>query len=129
VDKQQPSVDTANGEENWTPVARLGDLISHTVVRTRVTHLDLIVIWNEGRIVVSERWCPHEQADLGCGHVSGGRLFCPRHAASFDLGDGQVSYGWPSRPLRMYPARIADGQVWIDAERVRAPAINVAAKR
>ncbi len=129
MDEHRLSVDAADSEAKWMPVAKLDQLISQTFVCARVTNVDLIVIWNEGRIVASERWCPHEQADLGCGHASGGRLFCPRHAASFDLCDGQVSYGWPSRPLRMYPVRIADGQVWIDVEAIKPLTIDVATKR
>jgi 3-phenylpropionate/trans-cinnamate dioxygenase ferredoxin component len=128
VDKQRRSAGAADGEGKWMPVARLSQLALQTVVCARVAGVDLIVISNDGRIVASERWCPHEQADLACGHASGGRLFCPRHAASFDLRDGQVSYGWPSRPLRTYPVRIADGQVWIDAEAIKPKATGGATK-
>jgi 3-phenylpropionate/trans-cinnamate dioxygenase ferredoxin component len=129
VDEQRTSVGAADGEEKWMPVAKLSQFTSRTVVRACVANVDLIVIWNGGRIVASERWCPHEQADLACGHASGERLFCPRHAASFDLCDGQVSYGWQSRSLRMYPVRIADGQVFIDVEAIKKLTIEVATTR
>ncbi|MET0676313.1 MAG: Rieske (2Fe-2S) protein, partial [Bradyrhizobium sp.] len=66
-------------------------------------------------VVACERACPHEQADLAIGHVAQGRLFCPRHAASFDLGDGSMSPGWPSPGLRLYPVRIERGEVLIAA--------------
>jgi nitrite reductase/ring-hydroxylating ferredoxin subunit len=105
------------------PICGLSQLMSQTIVCARVTAIDLILIWNDGRAVACERLCPHEQADLSLGHLSAGRLFCPRHAASFDLRDGRISYGWPSRPLRIYPIRIADGQVWIDAEAIASPAV------
>jgi nitrite reductase/ring-hydroxylating ferredoxin subunit len=105
------------------PICGLSQLMSQTIVCARVTAIDLILIWNDGRAVACERLCPHEQADLSLGHLSAGRLFCPRHAASFDLRDGRISYGWPSRPLRIYPIRIADGQVWIDAEAISSPAV------
>jgi 3-phenylpropionate/trans-cinnamate dioxygenase ferredoxin component len=111
------------GEEKWMPVCGLSRLISQTIVCARVTNVDFILVWNEGRAVACERICPHEQADLGLGHLSGGRLFCPRHAASFDLRNGQISYGWPSRPLRMYPVRIEDDQVWIDAGAIKSLAV------
>ena len=111
------------GEEMWMPVCGLSRLISQTIVCARVTGVDLILIWTQGRAVACERLCPHEQADLALGHLSGGRLFCPRHAASFDLREGRISYGWPSRPLRIYPTRIEDDQVWIDATAVNSRAI------
>ncbi len=102
------------------PVCGLGRLISQTIVCVRVTGVDLILVWNEGRAVACERWCPHEQADLSLGHLSPGRLFCPRHAASFDLYNGRISYGWPSRPLRLYPVQIRDDQVWMDIGAIKS---------
>jgi nitrite reductase/ring-hydroxylating ferredoxin subunit len=122
VDEQRQTV-ALPGEETWTPVCGLGRLTSQTIVCARVTGVDLILLWSEGRVVACERVCPHEQADLGCGHVSAGRLFCPRHPASFDLRNGQISDGWPSRPLQMYPVQIEDGQVWIDAGAIKSLAM------
>ena len=109
-----------SGDGKWMPVCGLSRLISQTIVCARVTGVDLILIWNEGRAVACERMCPHEQADLSAGRLSGGRLCCPRHAASFDLRNGRISYGWPSRPLRLYPVRIRDDQVWIDAVAIKS---------
>ena len=110
-----------SSDGQWMPVCGLSRLISQTIVCVRVTGVDLILIWSEGRAVACERMCPHEQADLSAGHLSGGRLFCPRHAASFDLRNGRISYGWPSRPLLLYPVRIRDDQVWIDAAAIKSP--------
>jgi nitrite reductase/ring-hydroxylating ferredoxin subunit len=112
-----------SAEEKWIPVCRLSRLIAEKVVCARVTGVDLILVWNDGRTVACERVCPHEQADLGHGHVSGGRLFCPRHAASFDLRNGRISHGWLSRPLQIFPARITDSQVWVDAGAIRPRAV------
>ena len=110
-----------SGDGKWMPVCGLSRLISDTIVGARVIGVDLILVWNEGHAVACERICPHEQADLSLGRLSGGRLCCPRHAASFDLRDGQISYGWSSRPLRIYPVRIKDDQVWIDAAAIKSP--------
>jgi 3-phenylpropionate/trans-cinnamate dioxygenase ferredoxin subunit len=107
-------------EGRWLPVCELNRLISQTIVCVRVSGVDLILIWNEGELSACERACPHEQADLGLGHVSGGRLQCPRHFASFDLHDGQISAGWPSRALRLYPVRIAGDQILIDIKAVKS---------
>jgi 3-phenylpropionate/trans-cinnamate dioxygenase ferredoxin subunit len=101
-------------ESGWIAVCDLGRLEAESIVR--VAGHDLLVIWNEGDVVACERACPHEQADLGLGQVTAGRLLCPRHAASFDLRDGTITSGWPSPPLRLYPVRIRGEQVWIEAE-------------
>jgi nitrite reductase/ring-hydroxylating ferredoxin subunit len=100
-------------EPGWIPVCDLSRLKAETIVR--VVGLDMLVIWREGDVVACERACPHEQADLGLGHVAAGRLFCPRHAASFDLRDGAITSGWPSPPLRLYPVRVTGEQVLVDA--------------
>ena len=53
-----------SGDGQWMPVCGLSRLISQTIVCARVTGVDLILVWNEGRAVACERMCPHEQADL-----------------------------------------------------------------
>jgi 3-phenylpropionate/trans-cinnamate dioxygenase ferredoxin component len=112
-----------SGEGKWMPVCGLSRLISQTIVCARVIGVDLILVWNEGHAVACERMCPHEQADLSLGHIAAGRLLCPRHAASFDLSNGQISNGWPSRPLLIYPVQVVEDQVWIDAGAIKSPAI------
>jgi 3-phenylpropionate/trans-cinnamate dioxygenase ferredoxin subunit len=122
VDEQHREV-ALSGDGKWLPVCGLSRLISQTIVCARVTGVDLILVWNEGRAVACERMCPHEQADLSLGLLAGGRLFCPRHAASFDLQNGSISCGWPSRPLRIYPVRIVEDHICIDAGAIRSSAI------
>jgi len=109
---------SVDDETGWIPVCDLDLLKGERIVR--VAGRDLLVIWNDGDVVACARACPHEQADLGLGHVAAGRLFCPRHAASFDLRDGAITAGWPSSPLRLYPVRITGGQIWIGSEESRS---------
>jgi 3-phenylpropionate/trans-cinnamate dioxygenase ferredoxin component len=103
-------------ENGWIPVCDLDRLKAEAIVRVRVAGVDVLVVWNDGEVAVCERACPHEQADLSFGQVTAGRLFCPRHAASFDLRDGRITSGWPSPPLRLYPVRVTGEQVWLEAE-------------
>jgi nitrite reductase/ring-hydroxylating ferredoxin subunit len=105
-------------EPGWIPVCDLSRLKAETIVR--VAGFDLLVIWNDGDVVACERACPHEQADLGLGHVAEKRLFCPRHSASFDLRDGAITAGWPSPPLRLYPVRITGDHIWIEVPERRS---------
>jgi 3-phenylpropionate/trans-cinnamate dioxygenase ferredoxin component len=99
----------------WVEVLPLERLADQAIVCVRVEAVDLLMVRDGERVMACERACPHEQADLGLGRVADGRLFCPRHFASFDLRDGHISAGWPCRPLRRYPTRISDGRIWIDA--------------
>ncbi|WP_347338562.1 Rieske (2Fe-2S) protein [Bradyrhizobium nitroreducens] len=104
----------------WTPVCKLDRLRAETVVRVHVAGLDLLVIWNDGDVVACDRACPHEQADLALGEVRAGRLFCPRHAASFDLRNGAINPGWPSPPLRLYPTWITGEHICVEAREQQA---------
>jgi len=101
--------------ENWVAVCSAIRLTTQALVCARLGAVDLLLIRDGDRIFACERFCPHEQADLSLGHVANGRLSCPRHLASFDLHDGNISAGWASKPLRVFPARIKDEQIWIDA--------------
>ncbi len=108
--------------EQWVVVCSLDRLTERGIVCVRVEGADLILIRDGEAIHGFERACPHEQADLSLGHVADGRLFCPRHLASFGLCDGAISRGWPSRDLRRYAVRIENQQIWIDAGAVRSAA-------
>ena len=98
---------------HWIAVCAQDRLAQQAIVCARASGLDVLIIRDGTRIFATERACPHEQADLSLGRVADGRLFCPRHLAWFSMHGGDTSPGWPSRPLRRYPVRLADGQVWI----------------
>ena len=105
-------------QARWVEVLPLERLADQGIVCVRVEDVELLLVRDGERIIACERACPHEQADLSLGRIKDGRLFCPRHFASFDLDDGQVSAGWPSRRLRRYPAKTGNGRIWIDAAAV-----------
>jgi 3-phenylpropionate/trans-cinnamate dioxygenase ferredoxin component len=106
--------------ENWIAVCPVDRLAHQAIVCVHLEAVDLLLIRDGNELFACERACPHEQADLSLGRVSDGRLFCPRHLASFGLHDGNVSAGWPCRALRRYPVRIEDRRIWIDGEAIKA---------
>ena len=92
-------------------VCSVAATIEAPILPVRAGDQHLLIIRDGDRIVACERACPHEQADLALGRCAGGKLFCPRHYAYFDLRDGTVSAGWTVRPLRLYEVAIRDGAV------------------
>jgi 3-phenylpropionate/trans-cinnamate dioxygenase ferredoxin subunit len=108
-------------DRNWIAIRPSNCLPDQAIVCARLEAVDILLIRDGDQIFACERACPHEQADLSLGRVADGRLFCPRHFASFDLHDGDISAGWPSRALRVYPAKMEDEQIWIDAGAVESP--------
>jgi 3-phenylpropionate/trans-cinnamate dioxygenase ferredoxin subunit len=87
--------------------------IDAPILPVRAGDRQLLIIRDGDRIVACERACPHEQADLALGRCRNGKLFCPRHYASFDLRDGTVSAGWTVRPLRLYPVTIRAQNIFV----------------
>ena len=83
------------------------------IVPVQAGDRQLLIVKDGDRIVACERTCPHEQADLALGRCARGRLFCPRHYASFDLRDGAVSAGWTVRPPRLYAVTIRAQTIFV----------------
>jgi nitrite reductase/ring-hydroxylating ferredoxin subunit len=86
---------------------------SRNLLPVTVGRHHLLLVQVAGRIVATERACPHEGADLALGRCSAGRLFCPRHFASFSLLDGGVSPGWSFRGLRINTVEVIFKNLWI----------------
>jgi 3-phenylpropionate/trans-cinnamate dioxygenase ferredoxin subunit len=92
-------------------VCDLADTIERPILPVMAGHAHLLIIRDGARLVACERTCPHEQADLAHGRCHDGKLFCPRHYASFDLDTGQISSGWSAPALRLFPVTLRDGRV------------------
>jgi 3-phenylpropionate/trans-cinnamate dioxygenase ferredoxin subunit len=105
---------SADEPSQWVAVCSHARLIDEKIVCARIGATGLLIIADGGRVYACERACPHEQADLGLGRVKHGQLHCPRHLAWFDLQDGRISPGWCSRTLRLFPVRIANGEVHVE---------------
>lgn len=111
---------SADSGDRWIAVCTREQLAIRNIVCTKVANVAVLVVQDGDTIIACERACPHEQADLSRGHISDGRLHCPHHRASFSLVTGDISAGWPSRPLRRFPVRFDGVRVWIDSQVVLA---------
>jgi 3-phenylpropionate/trans-cinnamate dioxygenase ferredoxin subunit len=113
---------TTADSPRWIAVCARDRLADHGILGVRAEGIDLILLRHGDRFHAFERACPHEQADLAFGCVRDGRLFCPRHQASFGLDDGVITPGWPSRNLRSYAVRVTNQRIWIDVGSVKPAA-------
>ena len=103
----------------FVAVAKLDELPDGGFRRVLLDGHGLVLARQGGTVHAFQGTCPHEKADLSQGRIENGRLVCPRHLASYSLVDGQVSRGWTVEALKLYPVRIEDGAVAVDAEAVR----------
>ncbi|MBZ9772574.1 Rieske (2Fe-2S) protein [Mesorhizobium sp. CO1-1-8] len=106
------------GAPEWLAVAVPDAGQDQRIVPIRVREHDLILVQDGSDLWACQRLCPHEYTDLSQGRVSGKRLFCGRHFASFDLSNGSSGNGWDLPRLKVYPARLRDGRIEVDASAV-----------
>jgi nitrite reductase/ring-hydroxylating ferredoxin subunit len=110
-------MDTA--EPRFVVVANFDHLPDGGFIRVAIDGHALVLARAGDTVYAFQGTCPHEKADLAQGRIDGGRLVCPRHLASFDLVDGQVCRGWKLDALKLYPVRIAGGNIAVDGDAVR----------
>ncbi|MCB8838322.1 Rieske 2Fe-2S domain-containing protein [Aurantimonas sp. VKM B-3413] len=97
----------------WHPVLAADALPEGSLRGVTLGGLAVVLFREGGTVGAMQRACPHEGADLATGWCASGRLFCPRHKASFDARTGAVSSGWSFPPPRVFPVRLADGTVHV----------------
>jgi 3-phenylpropionate/trans-cinnamate dioxygenase ferredoxin component len=102
----------------FVSVANLDELPDGRFLRVVVNGHGLVLARSGDAIYAFQGTCPHEKADLAQGRIEKERLICPRHLASFALGDGQASQGWKLDPLKCYPVQISAGAIVVDADAV-----------
>ncbi len=74
---------------------------------------------NDGFYAISDA-CTHAQTSLAAGDVDleDCTVECPYHGALFDIRSGRAMGAPASRPVRTYPVKIIDGEVFIEMESV-----------
>jgi len=61
-----------------------------------------------------EARCTHAGAPLSDGELKGKVLSCPWHGSQFDVTDGRVLQGPAEQSLKVYPAKILAGDIYIE---------------
>ncbi|MCU0840584.1 MAG: non-heme iron oxygenase ferredoxin subunit [Thiobacillaceae bacterium] len=61
-----------------------------------------------------DEMCSHEDYSLYFGCIKGRSIKCSLHGSYFDLATGKPLNEPADCPIRSYPVRVADGQVWVD---------------
>ena len=66
----------------------------------------------------TEDTCTHAQASLAAGDIDLEEctVECPYHASQFDIRTGQVLSLPASRPIKTYPVKVVDSEVFVDMD-------------
>lgn len=107
----QPDTPVAAGEVRLCSVDEIED---DTPLRVEIEgHPPLAVCRSDGEFFVVDDTCSHGEASLSEGNLENGRIECPWHSGSFCLKTGQALTFPAITPIRVYPATVKDGAVFI----------------
>jgi nitrite reductase/ring-hydroxylating ferredoxin subunit len=89
------------------PLADVPDGLSGRVVGGQ-----WVAIGRSGAFVaVFEDQCTHEECPLSDGYLHQGEVECMCHGARFDLRTGAVLQGPATEPIRVFAARVVEGEL------------------
>lgn len=79
-------------------------------------HAPFAVYHLDGEYYVSDDLCSHGDASLSEGTLEDGRIECPWHSGSFCLKTGAALTFPAVTPIRIYPAIVRDGAIFIQTK-------------
>ncbi|MBI4861032.1 MAG: non-heme iron oxygenase ferredoxin subunit [Candidatus Riflebacteria bacterium] len=94
-------------------VARAGDLVDGQALSTFVGDERVAVFRIAGQFYAIEDRCTHDEGTLSEGSVDGEIIECPRHGAKFNIRTGEVLSMPAVVPVRTFPVRVVDGEVFV----------------
>ena len=100
-------------DNRWVHACRLDRLDLARPLAVKLEGRQIALFARDGEVFACDNRCPHEGYPLVEGAFGADCvLTCHWHNWKFDLKSGATLYGGDS--LRMYPARVHDGAVWLD---------------
>lgn len=101
---------------NWRPIFEADFLEVGTPQRVQVDGLPALAVFKleDESCHVTADACTHGDASLSEGFVEGDEIECPWHGGRFCIRDGRATAPPAGVAIRVYPARVIDGQVCIE---------------
>ena len=98
----------------WKPVARCAGLEQGDVRAVDCSGAHLALYRLEDGIFATSAACPHMGGSLAAGTIVNGYIECPVHYALFDIRTGEADGAITSQPLRTFPTRVEDDEIYVD---------------
>jgi nitrite reductase/ring-hydroxylating ferredoxin subunit len=98
----------------FVPALKASDIPEGAMLPVIVAGSRLLLSRIEGKVCALSGTCTHEEADLGLGFVTDGRIACPLHLSQFDLRDGSVLNPPATKPLRRFNVKIDGDTVLVE---------------
>ena len=98
----------------WTRVCASSDL-GASEARAFPIERVVIALYNvDGQFFATDDTCSHEEESLSEGFLEDHLIECPKHGSQFDLRTGAVLSLPAVFPVRTYPTKVVDGDVFVD---------------
>jgi 3-phenylpropionate/trans-cinnamate dioxygenase ferredoxin component len=107
---------TGRGKENSVEhirVARSGQVPEGYVRRFYAGELEIAVARLRGRVYAMSNYCTHLDCLLSSGKLVDEGIGCSCHGSVFDLETGEPVQPPATRPIRTYPAREENGEIFV----------------
>jgi nitrite reductase (NADH) small subunit len=99
---------------SWMDIAAYDDLRRRRKVVVHHDGTDILVLIHEGVPYAFENRCIHRGRELHKGVILNGRLVCPGHQWTFELGSGREHTKDECQPT--FEVKVDDGRVLLDVE-------------
>lgn len=104
----------AAGVAPFVPVARLDDIPTGWVLKTKVGTMEIALANVDGEIHAIDNACSHAGGPLGDNRLKDGCFVeCPWHNSVFDVTTGEAISGCARKPVRKLDARVEAGVVLV----------------
>jgi len=100
----------------YVAVAAADELKPGQMKRVKVAGRALLLCNADGEHYCVDEMCSHEDYSLYFGCIKGKSIKCSLHGSYFNLEDGRPLNEPADCPLRAYPVKLENGQVWVGAE-------------
>jgi len=97
-------------------IARESEIPDGEVRVFEVQGTSLAVCRVNGELHALEDLCTHDDGPLGEGDLDGYEIECPRHGARFDVRTGAVCRMPAAAPVRVFPVKVENGDVFVELE-------------
>lgn len=97
----------------FVAVAPLADIPARSNKAFEVAGENILICHTEMGVFAVRNRCSHQASPLEGGIIKKCFLFCPDHAARFDLRDGSTKGKLTKESIRTYEVRVADGSIEI----------------
>lgn len=100
-------------ENDYIKAASLDEVQPGKMICVSLQGKRVLLANDAGTIYAADEMCTHEDASLCTGSLRGHLIKCPLHGSRFDLVSGKPLEDPAEEPLRVYPVKIVDQDIFV----------------